>query len=204
MALARPAAPWPLLLRGPMLRRVTRDSVAVFIATSKPCLVSLEIYSGTNTSAKGTIDRSIRVETRKAGDKLHVALVRVPSVLAPDTIYGYDTGLSLDGGASYQGLEDLGLLSAPLSLGYDFKLPAFSVPVDLSQLVITYGSCRKAHGPGTDALALLDRIIERDHATAGKRPHHLVLGAGYTETITPPWGQALVFAARASGPGPLR
>jgi hypothetical protein len=231
MGLARPVTNWPLLLCGPILRRVTRDSVAVFVATSKPCRISLEIYKDTDSTAKGTLVGSFGKDTRKVGDKLHVAVVWETGLpLVPNKIYGYDTRLSLDGGTIFQGLADLGVLSAPLSLGYDFKLPTFSVPADLSQLVITYGSCRKAHGPGTDALVLLDQIIERDHATADKRPHHLVLGgdqiyaddvaiallamirevvpdllgAGYTETLTPPAGQALVFAAATSGPGPLR
>jgi hypothetical protein len=65
-------------------------------------------------------------------------------------------------GGTAQGLKDLGLLDAPLSLAYDFKLLTFSVPADVSQLVLTYGSCRKAHGPESDALALVDRMIERD------------------------------------------
>jgi hypothetical protein len=213
-----------------MLRRVTRDAVAVFVATSKPCHVTLEIYKDTDANTIGTIVGSVGKDTRKVGDKLHVAVVWETGLpLVPNKIYGYDTRLTLNDG-TVQRLADLNMLSAPVSLGYDFKLPTFSVPADLSQLVVTYGSCRKAHGPGSDAMALLDQIIERDHATAGMRPHHLVLGgdqiyaddvavallamirevvpdllgAGYTETLTPATGAALTFSDPKSGPGPGR
>jgi hypothetical protein len=230
MALARDVARWPLLLCGPILRRVTRASAAVFVATSKKCSVSFDIYSGTGTSSKGTfVSRTIR-DTRKIGDRLHVAVVQSSGLpLVPGRVYGYDLALTPENGAA-QGLTDLGLLAAPLSLAYDFTLPTFSVPADPSELVITYGSCRKAHGPGPDALPLVDRMIERDHATASKRPHHLILGGdqiyaddvpiallamirevvpnllgpGYAETLTPLAGPAFTFAAPTSGPGRVR
>ncbi|MGH9349366.1 MAG: hypothetical protein ACRD26_19110, partial [Vicinamibacterales bacterium] len=230
MAFGRPVNTWPLVLCGPMLRRVTRASVAVFVATSQKCRVAIEVYRGTSTSTKGTLLASFGTDTRALGDRLHVAVVDITGLaLAPGTLYGYDVRFTPEGGADRY-LADLGLLAPPLSLGYDLKLPTFSVPENLSELVITYGSCRKAHGEGHDAFPLLDRMIERDRLSPRRRPHLLILGGdqiyaddvpvplltlirevgtdlmgpGYTETLTPATGTAYSFADAAIGAGPER
>jgi hypothetical protein len=45
----------------------------------------------------------------------------------------------------------------------------------VGKLRIVHGSCRKAHGEGLDALALLDSLITGKAGSAYDRPHQLLL-----------------------------
>src|SRR5262249_52444920 len=48
-------------------------------------------------------------------------------------------------------------------------------PNDLNQLRLMHGSCRKAHGPSRDALAILDDLIAQAAQNGTQRPHQLLL-----------------------------
>ena len=71
----------PLLLAGPILRRVDPNLVSVWLALSEPAKVSLVVYEGIATAANATPFVSGTPEdTWRLGDKLHLALVsaRIP------------------------------------------------------------------------------------------------------------------------------
>ena len=105
----------PLLLAGPILRRVDPNLVSVWLALSEPAKVSLVVYEGIATAANATpFVTSAPEDTWRLGDKLHLALVtaRIPetdaSSLQPDVLYSYD--LSIIAGGPPHDLASLNML----------------------------------------------------------------------------------------------
>lgn len=188
MALIRPLGQWPLLICGPMLRRVTPTSVAVFVATSAACTVEILLGRADGTTAAVA---SSPQPTRAVGALLHVIVCEftLPSSdpLVPDVVYAYDIRMTptTPAGPAQTLASQPGLLNGTVPLGYrPGKLPTFSLPPALQFLHIVHGSCRKPHGGGPDALAIVDRLISEAHDNqfivntvedARRRPHQLVL-----------------------------
>ncbi|EHR72229.1 hypothetical protein BurJ1DRAFT_3421 [Burkholderiales bacterium JOSHI_001] len=191
----------PLVLAGPILRRVEPKLVAVWVALSRPASVTITLWQGRVKGGAGEFFRSNpATPTLRIADKLHVAVALARMApesnkqLVPGTVYSYD--LTLVEGANTHTLGSLGLLkSTPttnggpaslarphLALGYveDF-LPSFAMPPDrLEDLRLVYGSCRRPVNEHPDAMAMIDDLIA-DPAQPlfndpVKRPHHLVLG----------------------------
>ena len=182
----------PVILAGPILRRVEPTLVAVWVALSAPRTVELALWVGeTTVPTSGTFfgsagaahshsSASIRI-----GEKLHIALVSIDltaSPLIPGTTYAYNLSFSGSGSqdlSTENYLVDEGPVLEPtrLALGYfPGQLPTFALPPDaIENLHIVHGSCRKAHGPGKDGLAQLDKLIERTRNQPLKRPHQLFL-----------------------------
>jgi hypothetical protein len=188
----------PLLLAGPIVRRVTPLSVSVWVAVQQASQIKLEIWNkaidagvgaGTATIADAPLHTATS-NTIRIGSKLHIAVVTITvppapaAPLMPGQLHSYN--LSFDGTAD---LKSLGLLAdrlptttdpAPrLALGYQAGfLPTFVLPpVLMERTMIAHGSCRKAHGPGKDSLAALDHVIRQSVANAEpeQRPHALFL-----------------------------
>jgi hypothetical protein len=194
MTTMRPLGDWPLLLCGPMLRRVTPTSVAVFVVTQQPCLVALVVK---HADGSGSTLTGAQQHTRPIGALLHVCVcvLDVPAPgLVSGVLYAYDvefTPATLASptpspGTPVQRLADMsGLLSGSLPLGYlAGSLPTFALPPPLDHLNIIHSSCRKPHGGGHDAFALVDRMIATLRHTpstvntsqeAFARPHQLLL-----------------------------
>jgi hypothetical protein len=183
----------PLILAGPIVRRVEPTLVAVWVALSDVRTVELGIWTGiTNVGSSGVLFGNTSAGWRataasiRIGAKLHIALVTLDltaSPLIPGQIYSYN--LVFTGGSSPQDLNTLRLLEdagpamepTRLALGYlAGQLPGFTLPaMSLDNLKIVHGSCRKAHGFGVDGLAPLDKIIERTQTDANTRPQQLFL-----------------------------
>ncbi len=193
----------PLVLAGPILRRVESNLVSVWIALSRPANVTITVWEGRiKPGAAGEFFRSNPpTPTLRIADNLHVtvALARIPAgsqkAFKPGVIYSYD--LTIVAGANTHTLASLGLLKniptanggpagserPHLALGYmeDF-LPSFALPPDkLEDLRIVYGSCRRPANEHPDAMAMIDDLITADlqkplYEDALKRPHQLVLG----------------------------
>ncbi len=183
----------PLILAGPIVRRVEPTLVAIWVALSAARTVELGVWTGiTNAGSSGVFFGNSSASHRataasiRIGEKLHLALVTLDltaSSLTPGNIYSYN--LTFTGGSSSQDLntlrllEDAGPATEPtrLALGYlAGQLPSFTLPaLSLDNLKIAHGSCRKAHGFGVDGLAPLDKIIERTQTDANARPQQLFL-----------------------------
>jgi hypothetical protein len=194
----------PLLLAGPIVRRVEPRLVAVWVALRDPVPITLHVWSGQQnaasaagsvTPAQAAVVTSAPISPRRFGQKLHVAVVTAEltaptPALTPGQLYSYD--LTFGGAAGNTGLRGLDLLrdeptgtrlagvdpAAPrhLALGYAAnRLPSFVVPPATVDLVrLAHASCRKPNGPGFDALAWLDDHIE-DTTTDTERPQQLFL-----------------------------
>lgn len=182
MALIRLYDEWPLLICGPILRRVEPDQVAVFVATKQACSVQLVV-----TTADGSKTwESEPIQTRRLGLMLHVTVshltIRGTDVLTHGVLYNYDLRLTPnDSGATETLADQKGLLTGREPLGYsEHALPSFALPPELGDLNIVHASCRKPHGGGPDGLAMVDQLIKRSREGFGSnqalsRPHMLLL-----------------------------
>ncbi|MFP5415291.1 MAG: hypothetical protein ACLGHZ_00165 [Actinomycetes bacterium] len=193
----------PLLLAGPILRRVDPGLVAVWVALSEPATVTLSVWEGrvaadTPNPAFATSDDPPDpnappprpgAATLRIGDKLHLGLVsvRLPpasgKAFQPDRLYSYDVRITR--GGTTVGLSELGLLTEHFEsgvraepLGYDDRmLPSFALPPSsLDDLQIAYGSCRRPSYDDGDALAWLDQHVAERVADPRARVHQLFLG----------------------------
>ena len=193
-----------LLLAGPVLRRVTATSVSVWVATSEPSLVQLDVYGSAEfltraaTEHTGVVNAdSIGVGTQHTvavGTHLHIAVVtaQIPTQ-PPDIICSYNVTLTVDAASDpfWSGLWDLGGLKLldlgdpsddyQGGLGYaEGHLPTFATaPVDIANLRLWHGSCFKMHGNGPSILGNLDDILSdalpADGTATKQRPHVLLL-----------------------------
>jgi hypothetical protein len=148
----------PLMLAGPILRRVEPTLVSVWVALSEPATVRITLWEGRVTA--GSANPMIASDppgtpTLRVGAKLHLAVATIkispasPRLLQPERIYSYDVAVATAGAT--QTLKSLGLLNTGApggkrveALGFDDNfLPAFALPPsDLTQLRIVFGSCR--------------------------------------------------------------
>jgi hypothetical protein len=147
-----------------MLRRVEADLVSVFVATSRPCEISLLLLPGGTVIARELATDDLRAlwtstptATLALGPHLHVAVVtldlRAPGgnavrsggPLRAHEDHSYDLLFRWSDGRPPDNLRTLGLLEDPVPLGYDrHKLPGFRTCPDAREdLVIVHGSCRR-------------------------------------------------------------
>ncbi|MGK0363088.1 MAG: hypothetical protein ACI85O_000129 [Saprospiraceae bacterium] len=177
----------PTILAGPILRRVDKNKVSVWLAFSKPQSVTLNIYELDRVEDKSSLgdDLTIAVTntpvfatttttTIQIGKNLFVALVTAEkAVLGFDVskVYSYDVVFV---GDDKQNLKSSNLLKDKgprkgKALGYANNiLPTFVLPADeYDKLYIAQGSCRKMHGYGEDALSYLDGILEKNVTFSG-------------------------------------
>ncbi|HTG95534.1 MAG TPA: hypothetical protein VL866_23240 [Pyrinomonadaceae bacterium] len=168
----------PLILCGPILRKVHYESVSVWLAFKDDVSdVRLDVFSAASPSTpllSGTVPRPLML-----GRNLFVTVVTAVSKgskLSADQIYGYDISFK-HGGVSKQ-LKTAGVLKNGIgSITYTpFTFPTFCLPADkVDELKIVHGSCRKPHGGRTDALRGLDTIIELNSTKPRERPQLLCL-----------------------------
>ena len=185
----------PLVLCGPLLRRVEPGHVSVWIALSRSASITVTVFQGSQIStgpgtAGGSVVATGTATTRSFGTSLHVACVTADASvsLLPGSLYSYD--VTVDG----HGLKDIGLLrdatgddsrqenvstSAPrhVALGYELdRLPGFAMPgTSLADTKLVHTSCRKSNGEGPDALAWLDDEVHDHQNDPTQRPQQLFL-----------------------------
>lgn len=192
----------PLVLAGPILRRVEPNLVAVWVALNKACTCKLALWenqiAATDASDSNVWFRSPDPGTKsvRVGDNLHLAVitVRLPEAkkLQPERLYSYDVELVVQGQSAKQNLKSLGLLTHDpanadpngdnvkrLALGYEVGLLPCLVlpPKELTSLRLAHGSCRNPNNALPDGLAWVDDLFTTDkaYASALKRPHQLFL-----------------------------
>jgi hypothetical protein len=172
----------PLMLAGPILRRVEPNLVAVWVALSRAATVKLTLWQGLKDGVAAAVAHDttpIPVAARRIGDSLHVALVTLKlaktpqKTLVPGINYSYDLEIVETPGGVKHTLATLGLLGTvhqedvpgvnhePLGYGAGL-LPSFSLPpAELADLRIVYGSCRRPCNDHADAMPWIDDLIER-------------------------------------------
>lgn len=181
---------FPLVLAGPILRRTEATSVSVWLALSQAQMVTLRILE-TQGEQLGQVIWQVTGTTFQLGQSLHLLTLtaRAPvlqegenspeSRLYSGQLYAYDLTFSATADAPSIPLSDA-LCSQRwpnVSISYfEHQRPTFSLaPLELSQLQIFHGSCRKVHDRGYDALPILDLAIAHHRAQPNQRPHQLFL-----------------------------
>ncbi len=187
----------PLLLAGPILRRVEPTLAAVWLALSKPGRVRLVVFEG---GAAAGVDHNnpflqssaTGEQTWRLGDQLHLGLLtaRIPAAsgkaFLADQLYSYDIEITVDGRTDT--LQSLGMLDSvttpdgvahvPLGFVKD-QLPTFAPPpAQLADLRVLYGSCRRPNFEGPDAMVWIDDLLADGelYQQPSHRPHQLFLG----------------------------
>ena len=174
----------PTILCGPILRRVEPSCVYVWIALSRKLDIDAQLFhiNFTETSnAYKYIPLAIKTDTTtiKAGEKLYVSLIKISSTNAPFppyTLLGYN--LLFKKGRRLLDLGSFGLLSPgnPHSIVYGkLKYPAFYIDHEGEPTKLLYGSCRKPHGSGSDALSAADTLMEETHLNLSERTNALFM-----------------------------
>lgn len=184
----------PLVLAGPIVRRVDRGSATVWLALKAPRKVTLDVYEGA-TGDLPPVLTGTRVAAR-VGEHLYVLAVtaKAPSggSLRAGTIHRYALRFGEDVSspatpvpATAPGLFSPGVVAADeararAALLYQGTsgapaLPSFVTPPDHpAGLRLFHASCRKPHAEGTDALSILDEVLAADVASP-HRPQQLIL-----------------------------
>lgn len=215
MPLAARFSHLPLILAGPMLRRVEPEAVTVWLALREARTVTLRIY---HRDEAGKLIEQIKGtgQTVRLGDHLHLVAVTAHAMhedqeLSWGNLYYYDVFFQADNAADHipsttAHLATPGILTPDPSsadlvhcLVYpEHPLPGFVLPpADLNRLRIMHGSCRKPHGTGKEMLAALDTILETILHDAAKRPQYLFLTGDqiYADDVAAP----LLFALTDAG-----
>ncbi|MBT2691934.1 hypothetical protein [Bacillus sp. ISL-55] len=174
----------PTILSGPVIRRVDPSSVYIWIALSRDVEIDAQLFQIDITGSDEEnryIPLEIHTETKvfKAGEQLFIYLVRISPAdyhFPPCTLLGYD--LLFKRGRSVKNLGSYNLLNpdSPRSIVYgDLKYPAFYINHESEPTNLLYGSCRKPHGQGDDALFVADVLVENKHLDLSARPNALFL-----------------------------
>ena len=173
----------PLIICGPLLRKVYYDHVSVWIAFKEEVSdIKLYVFETADPRSIGPGAHRLTglvASPLKLGKNLYVTLVTATSTtqkLKPDTIYGYNIFFTHKGVQKQLGYRGV-LKDGVRSISYaPFTYPTFCLPADnINNLKITHGSCRKPHGGRTDALRALDTMLEIHKDNVKERPQLLCL-----------------------------
>ncbi|MGI4735253.1 MAG: hypothetical protein ACRYG7_08755 [Janthinobacterium lividum] len=161
----------PLVLAGPILRRVEKDNVSVWVALKEKRELTLEVYDDANKLVM-TGHRS----TVSLGVNLHIAVVTATLTTPSDFLRPYVT-YKYTVIAEGVDIMNMSTVSYPMQ-GYAY--PTFSLPADnLDDLRIVHASCRKLQAEGYDAFVAVEDMIQTEATTsntfAKQRPHQLFL-----------------------------
>ncbi|WP_404392579.1 hypothetical protein [Humibacillus xanthopallidus] len=185
----------PLVLVGPMLRRVDPASVTVFLALKEARTATLRVYEGESGGAGAPVGTTVVAtgsrETVRLGTHLHVVAVTAaaPTPLTPGRLYRYQVFFGPAGGADVPEtgttLFTAGVVAATEAAARSAltfattgapRLPSFATPpATPSSLRLLHGSCRKPHGGGLDMLPVVADIIAPVADSPESRPHQLLL-----------------------------
>ena len=193
----------PLVLAGPIVRRVEPRLCSFWVAMRQPATVTADVWPGIQQSGGvGSVPSGApKVATGSAptvrfGANLHVAVVtaRAAASFQPGAIFSYDLSFASDDPAlaptnlDQQGLLDDELSSprlgnvdpaAPLHLKLGYvagQLPTFAtLPGALVDLRLAHASCRDVLADGPDAMAFLDAETELHLLDPRARTHQLFL-----------------------------
>lgn len=171
----------PAVLAGPVLRRLTRTQVSVWVALSRGSDVTLHVRLA---GQPATEEVTATATPTRVGSDLWLAVLSggapAGGTFAAGTLYEYR--LSSAGWPAEPAWGDLAIGTG---------LPAFpGPPTGIDELVVLHTSCRKPHGGGLDGLALAADVVAERVASgvAGARPHLLVMSGDqiYADEVAGP------------------
>jgi hypothetical protein len=176
----------PLVLAGPVVRRVDATSATVWIALKAARSVALDVHPETGDTATSRIATATR-STAQIGANLHVVAVTATGAFDPGKIFRYQLRFGAHGAAEvpadapdlfHDNVVAATAVEARKRLVYASgpALPSFMTPpADVAGLRLFHTSCRKPHGAGQDAMVLLDDVLAADAGRVERRPQQLFL-----------------------------
>jgi hypothetical protein len=206
----------PLILSGPLLRRVEPQSVTVWLALKEPRMVTLRVYARNDLG--GLVQQFEGTHhTIRLGNHLHIVAVTAratANTLHWGGLYYYDLFFQADDHTDTLDMpvpENVAHLETPGILNINpsqadplhrlvypgHALPSFVLPAeDVNQLRVIHGSCRKPHGVGREMLSALDSILELAIQQGKDRPQQLFLTGDqiYADDVAGPLLFALIDA----------
>jgi hypothetical protein len=171
------------VLAGPLLRKVTPQSVTVWLALRIGAIVKLTVRDGHDIVMEGSR------ATVAIGSNLHLVAVTAmdasPGKLHEGVIYSYDLTFDF---ADLLSLDlDAATAGAPLAY-LPFERPTFCLPSsNLNTLRLLQGSCRIPHGNGKEAMDLADFLLAQSAENPAKRPQQMLLTGDqiYADDVAP-------------------
>ena len=165
-----PLGTLPGLVAGPVLRRLTRTEVSVWVACVAPDVLTLTVRRRTPGGPPPTV---VSVSPSRVGANLWITVLTAGApggTFAAGETYEYE--LSAPWEASARGPIPWADLSLPGAAFPTFLAP----PGAAGELLIHHTSCRKPHGGGRDGLALaMEELGQRFAATPPPQPHVLIM-----------------------------
>lgn len=171
----------PKLLAGPILRRVERKQVYIWLAMSYPYDIQGEIFkilprSHGNFSYE---EKSVQTETTMLalGKNLYGYLINIvpkDGLFPEEVLLGYNLHFTNSEGKLNLNSFDFLLTGHPYSIVYgNLRYPTFFIPKENKEIL--FGSCRKLHGKGEDALTCGDEKLKETFFDLNKRPSALFM-----------------------------
>lgn len=171
----------PLVLAGPLLRRLEATRVTFWLVASRPLTPELLLHpAGCDPVVLALDARRCQVLPVGRHAFIHLIDVHLEQPLPCDVVVDYD--LRLDG----QGIADW----APHLLYEVASRPNFVLRGRLDHLL--HGSCRKPHFPAEDGLLCADRLLAARHE-AQQRPALLMMSGDqvYADDVAGPMLRAI-------------
>ncbi|WP_010093841.1 hypothetical protein [Ornithinibacillus scapharcae] len=173
----------PLLLAGPIIRRVEQNQVYIWLSTSRYVQIDAFFYSISNDTETQSIHyEPLRIQVSsdmiQSGKNLYTYLIKTTpfaSVFPLDSLIGYN--ILFKNRYEQIDLGDLNLLNKqyPNNIVYgNLRYPTFIIP-EKTDTNILYGSCQKPHGTDQSVMVTVDKVIEQKAVDIQERPNSLFL-----------------------------
>ena len=182
----------PLVLAGPILRRLTAQRVTLWLAVREPVRARLTLTCGEASPRSHALEPGTAAcRSLTAGDHLHYLLIdlAMDEALPYDRWIGYTLALQPLTGGEEKRWKDWSAWAPDLCYP-GRSSPGFLLPRRVGALL--HGSCRKPHFPGRDGLLQADRLLERCLAADGAADD-ATSSAQLADRELPAWPSALVL-----------
>ncbi len=162
-----PIAQVPLILAGPLLRRVTATEFTLWWVATEALTVQLLLGSDSQALAAVPLaEESLKILPLGQKVFVHCLAVPLPTAFVDATWLEYDLLVQ-------QSEQWISLFEMLPQLCYNGAKPRISLSINLSE--IWHGSCRKPHHPSPDALVAADAELAQRKAKQANLPNLLML-----------------------------
>ncbi|MEE4375953.1 MAG: alkaline phosphatase D family protein [Candidatus Competibacteraceae bacterium] len=175
----------PLVIAGPIIRRLTPKQMVLWLVTSRPLQATFELYRsgvGIGTHTVSNEENCLRIGTQAF---VYLIDYHPEQPLPTDCQLEYDLCMAAPQGN--QGLAEL----IPQLLYESETRPSFVLKTRLDNLL--HGSCRKPHHPSADALARVDDVLAETVTDIHNRPAALIMSGDqiYADDVAGPMLSAI-------------
>jgi hypothetical protein len=177
----------PLVLAGPLLRRMEPQRLVLWLVGSQPLTLNLQLTHGEAADSQHYPLQGDSCQVVQIGEQafIHLIDLKLEAPLPCDVQISYDLLIEQPGQAA------LGIADWAPHLLYDGSTQAnFVLRAQLDHLL--HGSCRKPHHPAADGLLCADRLLAEAHP-AEQRPALLLMSGDqiYADDVSGPMLRAI-------------